>query len=378
MRTGTNQLSRALSAIVALLLFFTEACAPARAPIPPGTVPAGRPVTSAEEQYGHEVLTALSEQYNLDYNDPRLDNVIEIVDRLTQAAGADHSPWHVYLFRAPQVKNAAATRGNHVFVWSGLLDVAKSDAELATIVSHEIAHVLAGHTEPDPQEEVKKLLIGLGALAAGVAIAHSTGDPMMGRNLGDLTATLANQVGQGFLVNPYSREKELEADTIGFFMMADAKYNPEEAINFWTRAQSDPDFGSVPTFFSTHPPPENRLEQLRQMLPEALARYQGIASPPSSDKARIADDTFNWNDGGMTTRKEQSPSLAKSNIDQWRVIRPRAILYRNPDRQSKTLGEFAEGSIVTVVERKGEWLEIDSPDHGYLARRDLQPIDERP
>jgi len=59
---------------------------------------------------------------------------------------------------------------------------------------------------------------------------------------------------EAILVNPDQQGKELEADQIGIFMMADAGYDPQEAIDFWQHVQGDPDFSSSPLeFMSSHP-----------------------------------------------------------------------------------------------------------------------------
>ncbi len=351
--------------VVFLLLL---GCAPQRPPLPPGVVPEARPVTASEEQYGHQVLSALSEQYPLDYNHPRFDAVIEVVDKLTSAAQADKDPWHVYLFDAPRIKNAAATRGNHVFVWSGLLNFTKDDTELATILAHEIAHVLAGHTDPDPNEEIKKLLINIGAVAVGVAASRTTGNPYTAQNLGNIASSLTSEVGKGILINPYSRERELEADQIGLFMMADAKFDPEVAIKFWHRVQNDPDFGGTLSFFSSHPPPADRLSKLQSLLPQARARFQGLTPKLSSLDPRTplrsnTRDTFNWSGTSNNLRENKS----------FRVASNRAILYEKPSTGSKKIGEFAPGAEIIGREVNSDFVEISSPDHGYLQRQLLVP-----
>lgn len=369
-----------------LTIVLLSSCAPVRPPVPPGVVPKPRLLTTAEEQYGHEVLAGLTEKYELDYNDPRLDTITKIVDKLTHAAGADQSPWHVYLFREPTIKNAAATRGNHVFIWSGMLDLAKSEEEIATILSHEIGHVLAGHTDPDPQEEVKKLIINVGAMAAGIAASHAG----RSQNYGDLAASLTQELGHGLLVNPHSRELELEADHIGLFMMADAKYNPQAAIDFWTRAQSIPDFRSSFDFFSTHPPPEDRLDQLRRLLPVALERYSGRSTNQSSTTGQFATgDSFDWRatptapthapdrtqsvpDPGF--RDQAPPNPQRTNDEHsWRVFRDRAILFDQPNMKSRPLGEFRRGATVLAISGRGGWIEIQHPDHGFMRLEDLEP-----
>lgn len=354
---------------VVLSILLLSSCAPARPPVPPGVVPKPRLLTTAEEQYGHEVLAGLTEKYELDYNDPRLDTITKIVDRLTHAAGADQSPWHVYLFREPTIKNAAATRGNHVFIWSGMLNLTKSDEEIATILSHEIGHVLAGHTDPDPQEEVKKLIINVGAMAAGIAAARAGHS----QSYGDIAASLTQEVGQGLLVNPLSRELELEADHIGLFMMADAKYNPEAAVTFWTRVQSDPDFRSSFDFFSTHPPPENRLNELRRLLPAAQDRYAGRSQNQSTTTSQSSTgDSFDWR--AIPPARDQAPrSPQRTDDHSWRVLRDRAILFEQPHIKSRPLGEFRRGAMVVAISRGSGWVEIQHPDHGFLRLVDLEP-----
>jgi len=263
-----------LTLLLATLCLVVSGCATSRKPVPIGEVPPPRAVTIEEEQYGHEVLSALTEEFELDYNDPRFNKIQDIVDKLTTTVGANKDPWHVYLFRAPEVKNAAATRGNHVFIWSGLLDSAQNDNELATVIAHEIAHVLSGHTEPDPNEQIRQIIVQIGAIAAGIAVAQVTRDPNLGQNLGNMTSSITEQLGSGILVNPYARDVEREADHVGLFLMADSGYNPQGAIDFWNRAQSDPSFSSSLEFFSTHPLAEDRLAELQKILPLAMERYK--------------------------------------------------------------------------------------------------------
>ncbi|MDD2943928.1 MAG: M48 family metalloprotease, partial [bacterium] len=185
-----------------------------------GEIPEARPLKPDEEQYGHQVLQALTEQYELDYNHPRYNEVVGIVEKLTAAAGADKDPWHVFILRDNNLKNAAATRGNHVFVWTGMLDYTSSEAELATVLSHEIAHVLARHTDPDPNEEARKLLVQVGAMAAAMAAAGATSSYQASQIVGNLTGTVTQEVASGMLIYPYTRDMELEADSLGMFIMA--------------------------------------------------------------------------------------------------------------------------------------------------------------
>ncbi len=345
-----------------LVGLFLSSCAPARRPFAPGEIPAPKVPTISDEQYGHEVVGGLSERFPLEYNDPRMDKIQEIVDRLTAAAHADQDPWHVYLFRDDAFKNAAATRGNHVFVWTGLLNSVKNDGELATIIAHEIAHVLARHTDPDPNEELKKMLVGLGAMAAEIAVSYGTRGVRIG-GLGDLTNTVTQHVGEGLLLNPYSKDLELEADQIGFFLMADAGYDPKDALEFWRRAEFNPDFDTGPSFFSTHPPAEDRLANLEKLLPAAEERYKNHGVVPSSAtaSASIANGTAFSTSLSPTTL----PFISQGG---WRVTGDEAIVYSKPDRKSKAVGEFVQGAVFEGVPHGKNWIEVKSPDHGFVQR----------
>ena len=91
-------------ALILILCLAFSACSARKASVPLGTIPAPRSPSIEEEKYGHEVLKKLSEKYTLDYQDPRLDDIRDIVEKLAKAAKADKDPWHVFLFQAPEVK----------------------------------------------------------------------------------------------------------------------------------------------------------------------------------------------------------------------------------------------------------------------------------
>lgn len=281
-----NYLRKTAVGLLCAVLVLTS-CAPARMPLKTGEIPEARPLKPDEEQYGHQVLQALTEQYELDYNHPRYNEVVGIVEKLTAAADADKDPWHVFILRDNNLKNAAATRGNHVFVWTGMLDYTSSEAELATVISHEIAHVLARHTDPDPNEEARKLLIQVGAMAAAMAAAGATSSYQASQVVGNLTGAVTQEVASGMLIYPYTRDMELEADSLGMFIMAKAGYDPREALRFWEKAATDPDFSSSVEFLSSHPVASDRLTRLRQQLPEAEKLYHAPSSSRvSSDNSR--------------------------------------------------------------------------------------------
>lgn len=286
-------------------LFLFSACVASRPPIPAGVVPEIPASSIEDEQYGHQVLQELTNEFEIDYANPRNAEVQSVVDKLVAAvptagsayqtkasSSAPNTPWHVYIFKAPQIKNAAATRGQHLFIWSGMLDATKNEAELATILSHEISHVLAKHTGKDPNEELRRVIVQIGALAAGITVSALSRSPSYGGDMGRLTMDVTQMLGKGLIELPYSRERELEADRVGLFLMADAGYDPRSAVDFWSRIDVDQQIPQLPAFLSTHPPTGDRLEQLKQILPLAEQRYRQKYSPgnqASGNQATISE-----------------------------------------------------------------------------------------
>ncbi|MCC6933055.1 MAG: M48 family metalloprotease [Deltaproteobacteria bacterium] len=351
--------------ICLILLLFAVSCAPAKPPVPVGTIPHARSVTPGEEKYGHTVLTELSKQYPLEYNDPRINNVNAIVDRLAAAASGQNEPWHVFLLNAPEVKNAAATRGNHIFVWTGILDVTQNNDELAAVLAHEMAHLLAGHTDPDPNEQLKKILVGVGANVAGIAVSAVSYKTGFGRVFGELTSNITGGLGNEALLNPYSREKEFEADHIGLMLMAKAGYNPEAAIKFWERMRSDPDLSSNLKYFTSHPTTEDRLGALRTVLPKA---QQFNSFTNITDPGELPTNTNKT----LITPTDEITSAPAQNSD-WEVMKNQAKLYRAPRSDSRILGEFKRGAKVQTGQEYDGWIEIIHPDHGFMQKHDLRP-----
>jgi len=266
-----------------------------RTPVPVGVVPQEEYVSAEDEEFGHQVLSQLTRSYPLERDDQAIERVRGLVNRLAVAAHADQHPWNVFVLRGDDVVNAAATRGNYLFVWSGMLRQAPSDGELATVISHELGHLLAGHTKPTAMEEASEIMAKTTGNIAGQIVSTQPGYA----SLAQLAAVLVSEGIKAIVVNPGSQRLELEADQIGFFLMADAGYDPHEALNFWAKMSGDPHTsGSGLQFLSSHPASSERLETLNQLLPQALERYEqsrGVkprAAPRPHSAPREEFDSF--------------------------------------------------------------------------------------
>jgi len=252
--------------IVLLIFFSLSGCTANRPKIPIGTVPTAQEATSEDERYGQEVLRQLSQQYPISRNERFIRRTRRIVEQLTDSRpDLSKAYWHVYVLEG-DIMNAAATRGNFIFVWSKMLLEVEDDAQLAAVFAHEIGHILANHPMPNPAEQANQIITGVAGAATREVLRTS---PYAG-----LASAALEQVLGALIVNPESQRKELEADHIGLFLMADAKFEPDAALEFWEKATENPAFnGQTPEVFSSHPSSSRRVEAIRALLPQARRRF---------------------------------------------------------------------------------------------------------
>ena len=192
----------------------------------------------------------------------------EIVQRVGQRIIAvSHMPkldWEIKLIESEQ-KNAFALPGGKIAIYTGILTVAKNEAGLATVMSHEIAHVIARH---GAQRMTQQILMQGAMIGAGLSMKNRTQ-----RNL--VLTALGVGVLYGFTL-PFSRSHESEADQIGLIYMAKAGYNPNEAIKFWQRFSKMKEKKGPPEWASTHPADKTRIRSLRGYLSRAKYDYQNV------------------------------------------------------------------------------------------------------
>jgi Zn-dependent protease with chaperone function len=347
-------------------------------PVAPGEIPRGEYVSSEDEQYGQQVLAALTRTYPLSRDDDSINRVRDIVNNLADAAGASEAPWNVYVLRGDSVVNAAATRGNFVFVWSGMLRTVRNDGELAAVLAHEMGHVLANHTQPTPAEEASAIMANVGGNVASqvVAVQGPYGA------LSGIAGILAEEAIKAFIVNPESQRQEHEADQIGIFLMADAGYEPNDAISLWTTMDQQGTGAGIPTFLSSHPANDERIEELRQLLPSATERYQVARSlgprPPRERPAQFEADTFAVDHEPPTKRELLStrspiapPPSTEQPVSDWRSLEDGVTIYSSPNTRSNKVYTMSKNEPITVGYRTSGWYEVSSPAQGYVLEAEI-------
>jgi predicted Zn-dependent protease len=177
-------------------------------------------------------------------DDPRVRRVRAIAVKIIRAAGIEplqreinlHVKGYRFEWEANVIDdrrvNAFCLPGGKIAVYSAILRVTENDDQLATVLSHEIAHALAHHSnERVTREESGRVNV--------------------------------------FLDKAFDRQQESEADHIGIFLMTFAGYNPEEAVRFWMRMRQISQGREIPEFLSDHPSDEHRIRDIEGWVPRA-------------------------------------------------------------------------------------------------------------
>ncbi len=212
------------------------------------------------QQLGEQSFTQLKEQERIS-TDRGLNRYVQCVTSQLTATLPGANQWEVVLFDSEQI-NAFALPGGNIGVYTGLLKVANSQDQLAAVIGHEIAHVLARHSN----ERVSRTqLASIGLTAADAALGQSgVRESAM--------AALGLGVQVGYLL-PYGREQEAEADKLGLQLMAQAGFDPEQAIALWRNMAAAESGNQPPELLSTHPAHGTRIQGLSGLLPEARTLY---------------------------------------------------------------------------------------------------------
>ena len=199
--------------------------------------------------------------------DPTYNAMLQRVgDRIAYAAGPDlpNAQWEFVVFEDDSQINAFAMPGGKVAVYTGLFDLVRSDADLAVVVGHEVAHVVAGHSAERVSQQM---------LAAGGALALQLGTDDMDQKDRQLLMAAYGAGATLGLILPYSRLHESEADEIGLVYAAKAGYDPRAALDFWKRMEAQQGT-TPPEFLSTHPAGATRIRRLEALMPRAVEIYR--------------------------------------------------------------------------------------------------------
>jgi predicted Zn-dependent protease len=219
-------------------------------------------------------------QQTAETKDPKMTAYIQcIANAIIPQLEKDNNPalWEVRVFADDQA-NAFALPGNKIGVYEGLMKYAVNQHQVATVMGHELAHVIAQHGNERVSEQ---LAAQAGLTIAAVALgSSSTSDD----NKKLILAGLGLGVQYGVIL-PFSRTHESEADLIGVELMARSGFDPRESVKLWenmAKAGAQP-----PEFLSTHPSSSTRIKDLKERMPRALEVYNKARAQNRSPDCKL-------------------------------------------------------------------------------------------
>lgn len=186
-----------------------------------------------------------------------LDSVCAALINKSDAGGAEW-PYECSLLADDQTINAFALPGGQVFLTVGLYNEFQSEGQLAGVLAHEIGHVVGRHSA----EQMARVRLTEGLTGAAVIAAY---DPENPNSIG--AAQMAQLVG-GMINMRYGREDEIESDRLGVRFMAEAGYDPRAMIRVMEILAEAGGPSRQPEFFSTHPNPDRRIENIEEAIAE--------------------------------------------------------------------------------------------------------------
>lgn len=169
----------------------------------------------------------------------------------------------VFVDKSP---NAFALPGGKVGVYTGIFEVARNQDQLAAVIGHEIGHVIERHHD----ERVTRQMGASGVVQLLGVLA--------GAKYGESGSSLATQGGsilaQGGFLLPGTREQETEADVVGQRLMAQAGFDPRQAVDLWQNMLAASGGSRPPEWLSTHPDPKSRIGELRKRADGLMPTYE--------------------------------------------------------------------------------------------------------
>jgi predicted Zn-dependent protease len=212
---------------------------------------------------GVEAFNTMKQEAALE-NDAAVNQYVRCITNAIVAVSGGQ--WEVVVFRDDE-PNAFALPGGKIGVNTGLLRVATNQDQLATVIGHEIAHVLSKHGNERVSQEFA-VQIGMELINAVAQPQTQTGQTLLG---------LLGVGAQFGVLMPFSRVQESEADMLGIDLMAKAGFDPRQSVLLWQN-MSAAGGGSPPEFLSTHPSHSTRIQDLQQRMNLALNYYEQARS----------------------------------------------------------------------------------------------------
>ena len=184
--------------------------------------------------------------------------------RLVTQSEAGQTPYRFefHLLADPQTVNAFALPGGQLFITAALAGRLRTEGEIAGVMAHEIGHVVGRHAAA----QMAKAQLTQGLAGAAAIAAFDPNDPSSAGY-----SQIAALIGQAVNMK-YGHDDELQSDALGVQFMAEAGYDPRALIGVMEVLEAVSGSGARPEFFSTHPNPDRRIEQIQRAIDEVFPR----------------------------------------------------------------------------------------------------------
>ena len=303
------------------------------------------------------------------YPDPGLQRYVqELGGRLAATSERKQLPWTFRVVDDPTV-NAFALPGGFIYVTRGIMVHLNSEAELASVLGHEIGHVTARHSASQiSRQQLAGLGLAIGSLASS-AIERYAG--------------IASQA-LGVLFLKFSRDDENEADRFGLRYVQRANYDPREMPHVFRLldrlSTAQEGGGRLPEWLSTHPAPANRLERINQQISTLEQDFSGAIINREGYERRLDGMVFGMNprEGFFKRTEFYHPELRfrLSFPPGWNTFNGKqAVAAISPERDAIVELTLAEGASADAAARA--FLSQDGLQGGALSRGQFHALGER-
>jgi predicted Zn-dependent protease len=272
---------------------------------------------------------SLEKKPGLLHRDAELEQYLDgVVNALLEASHGESPPVHVRVLMHPDA-NAFALPNGSIYVHSGLLAPMTNEAQLATVLGHELAHFLKRHSLRESREEQNHETARKVAVSIVLVLAAAGGDPGAALTIAQGSSRLAEQVIRTQLAG-YSRDLEREADAEGIAMLRAAGYDSREALAVFEllRADADATEEKIPYLYSSHPRLQERIDSLRELLAEV---------PPPAGELRVGQSDYEQRITGVLIENSDLELRAGAVQPAQRALERYTRLRPNDPRGARTL-----------------------------------------
>lgn len=250
--------------LILILLILLSSCSSLK--IPGTKEPSDAEINAEAAKAYADVKSKAKYSTNKEWNE-----LVQRVVKRIASASKENFQWEAILIESPEV-NAWCMPGGKIAVYTGIMPILKTEAALAAVLGHEVAHATLRHGKQRYSRAMKGNIIGM--VVGGAAVA---GGQFLCKTETCKKLTLLGGVATAFTVTffdrKFSRDDESAADKEGQVFMSKAGYDPSEAPKLWDRMSASHGGKAPPEFMSTHPSDANRKADLNRWMPEANELY---------------------------------------------------------------------------------------------------------